>query len=95
MVEVQRKIIEVMKDLPQDMKKLPRFMVACYHGYQTMDCGMILPKLCSCLDHISLIFEKISDSLGEAIPFESRETLFCKENNLKLRLQQLFRKLGN
>jgi len=87
-----------MKDLPQDMedmKKLPRFIMACYHGHQTMDCGMIVPKLCPWLEHISLTFENISDSLGEATQFESRETLFCKENNMKLHLQQLFRKLGN
>jgi len=87
----------VMKDLPrdmEDMKKLPSFIMACYHGYQTMDCGTILPKLCPCLEHVSLTFEKISVSLGEATQFESQETIFCKENNMKLSQQQLFRKLG-
>jgi len=87
-----------MKDLPQymeDMKKLPSFIMACYHVYQTIDCGTILPKLCPCREHVSLTFEKISNSLGEATQFESQETIFCKENNMKLRLEQLFRKLRN
>lgn len=66
-----------------------------YHGYQIMDCGMILLKLCSCFEHISLTFEKNSDSLGEATQLESRETLYCKENNMELCPQQLFSKLGN
>jgi len=62
----------------------------------------ILPKLCLCLEYISLPIETFPTALEKLLylstlfgEINSWETIICEKNNMKPCLQKLFRELEN